>query len=424
MCALFPAIAQAADWYVVAGAAPASGSGTKADPFSQLSGLAAVVRSGDTVHFSSGVHVVAEPLPVYAQTQWLGGYDAQFGKRDVLATPTVFRGDGTFAFLALSSSSNDVVVEGVVFDTSEQAFSGSCQGCMNPIVSGKPYIELRDAGRATFRHTAFVNAPSGAVSGSISSTLLFDNVVFMNVRPQAVSVTGSCGYATPLCAELVVKHTLVLWAWRATPAIDAAAGDALVVGAGVRADVRESIFAYADGAAIALVGEPRSLAVAQLVVFDNAKGDVWFAADAKATVAKSVLIHELKEGRGVDAVRDPGRMQRLALPWDSAYLDRYLKRSPATFYGARVDVQKAWMMSPLAAVGPQTPAQSAWTYQAAVDGRTAPASVPAVELPSAVDAASAAEKMPAHGKAKTLKGKSKDPSHYGQGRKAKGKRRK
>lgn len=417
-------MAYPADWYVVPGGVSAAGTGTKADPFSQLTALTAVVKSGDTVHLSSGVHVLAEPLPAHAQTQWLGGYDVQFSKRDVLAFPAVLRGDGSFSFLTLSSSTNDVVVEGVVFDTAAQAFSGSCSGCMNSVVSGKPYIEMRDAGRATFRHTAFVNAPSGAVSGSSSSTLLFDNVAFMNVRPHAVSLTGSCGYATPLCAELVVKHSLVLWAWRATPAADAGAGDALVVGAGVRADVRESIFAYADGAAIALVGEPRSLSVAQLVVFDNAKGDVWFAPDAKVAIAKSVLIHELREGRGVDAVRDPGRMQRLALPWDSVYLDRYLKRSPATFYGARVDVQKAWMMSPLAAVGPQTPAQSAWTYQAAVDGRTMPASGPVLDPPAAVDASSAAEKMPAHGKAKTLKGKSKDPSRHGQGRKAKGKRRK
>lgn len=434
--------ALAAEWFVVpetskfaVESASTNGAGKLGDrerPFVGIEALRTALGPGDTVKLQAGTYAAKSAWPIRSRTRWLGGWSPGFSSRDVQASPSLIRTDGTASVFAITSQMDDVFFEGLVFDSEPSLFGPSCFECMNSITGKKPYITLEAAGRVTFRSSAFVNATEGAIAGSSGSTLLVDNVSFTNMRPFAIRLDGSCGYATPLCSSLQVEHSSLVWTAR-LPADRAQGGGArtelghaIVIGSGVRAAISNSVIAYAAGSGVFMFEQPATLSLNEVVTFDNFGQDVWPLSSTGTPTPAAMPVEALVVGQHVEQKLGRTRTERIALPFDSAYLQRFLKREPV-YHAPYYPPQRAWLISPLAEAGAQTVKGSALTYAAAVAGAASAVAPerPSSDAPEAEAAVAedkvANEKVPAATKAKTLSGKRRreetKPSKRGKGRK-------
>jgi hypothetical protein len=121
----------------------------------------------------------------------------------------------------------------------------------------------------------------------------------------------------------------------------------------------------------------QELAINSIVTFDNRMGDVGLVSSTGLKAQAIAMVSELVGVRG----RGPfGRMERLALPWDPDYLNRFLSRAQKPFYGARLPVERAFFLSPAKDAGMKALPGSRLTYEAAVSGAVPIARAPAAEI--------------------------------------------
>ncbi len=317
--------------------------------------------------YSLGTHCII----TQRRLQLHGGYAPSFKERDELATPT--RLVAKRSALWLGERSDDVLIQGLIIDGAGSDAFGSqiCHECLRGAYDASTQtalVVLDKTGRARFQNVIFVNGSGGAVAGDGRGSVSFDNVAMINMRPFAISVTGACGYSAPQCMDLSVKNASFVWTWRSAPEEGSPGGSAIVVGQGVAARIDRTVIAYADRVGVELDGnDPQEATIGSSVVFDNRGGDFGRVASGKLEVSTP----------------DGVRMERLAMPWDQQYLQRFIARGERTFYGGRLAPERAYFLSPAKDAGMKTVPGSRMTYEVAVMGGVAAqrAAEPVVETP-------------------------------------------
>jgi hypothetical protein len=305
--------------------------------------------------YSLGTHCIVTQRRLQLQ----GGYSASFKERDELATPT--RIVAKRSALWLGERSDDVLIQGLVIDGAGSDAFGSqvCSECLRGAhdpSTQPPLVVLDKTGRARFQNVIFVNGPGGGVAGEGRGSVSFDNVAMVNMRPFALSVSGACGYSAPQCMDLSVKNASFVWTWRSAPEEGSPGGSAIVIGQGVAARIDRAVMAYADRVAVELDGnDPQEATLGSSVVFDNRAGDFGRVVSGKL---------EVSTPEGV-------RMERLAMPWEQSYLQRFITRAERIFYGGKLAPERAYFLSPAKDAGMKAIPGSRMTYEAAALGGVA-----------------------------------------------------
>ena len=363
-------VAQAATHYVATSGSRDAAASDPSAPTSDVCKAIHQAKDGDQVWIGEGNYTLSAHCTIaQRRLQILGGYGAGFKERDPLGT--ISKLAVKKAAFWLGEKADDVSFEGLLIDggSSDAYGPGVCSECLRGVynpVTDVPLVMLDKTGRARFANMIFVNAPGGAVAGEVRGAVSFDNVAMVNSRPFALKIAGACGYSAPQCVDLSLKNASFVWAWRQAPEDAAPGGSSVIVGQGVFARIERSVFAYADRVAVELDGNaPQELALASIITFDNRQGDVGLAA---AGALKAQPIALVGADVGVRGAGPFGRMERLALPWDPDYLQRYLARAQRMFYGARLSADRAYFLSPAQDAGMKALPGSRLSYEVAVNG--------------------------------------------------------
>jgi hypothetical protein len=378
---------EAATLYVSPGA-PIDGNALSAkSPSGDMCQTLANAKDGDSLWISEGTFTTAVTCHVQKRRLTIqGGYKADFSARDAFAQPTRFAraGKSSAAFLRIASGADDVTLDGLVFDGAvADAYQGSCPDCLVGSYDAQrhpPLVEVEGASRVRLKSIVWVNATGGALLAKSTGLLQVENASVVNSRPFAIKVAGACGYASPQCFELVLRQSSIVWTWRESNSESANGGSAIVVGAGTLARIEKSVIAYSDRVAVELDGAlPQQVSASQLIVFDNVAGDF---GQVQNGVLNAAPISSAGAEQGLQSLGElPGRMERLALPWDSEYLQRYLGRTRKLFYAGKLAWERAFMISPVADIGLKAPSGSRFTYDMAVAGGPTNGRVPEVREP-------------------------------------------
>lgn len=379
--------AQASTIYVSTSRGNDLGAGTKDAPLATIAAGVGRAKSGDTVAIAEGLYTLNGSLQLKGRIILQGGWRADFTQRDAFVTASRVTSTVPQApVLELTAQAEDITIDGLMLDGSVGAFANtSCAECLaapyNPAMAA-PLVSIAQSGRVLIHDSVIMNAPGGGIRADLLGTVQLDNVALINTRPFAISATANCGYASPVCGDFSVRNASILWAWRDSVDAGAGGGSAIIVGAGVRARIQQTIIAYSDRMAIELTPGAHEVMLKSLVVFDNRSGDV---GSAGKDGIKSVPINAASEAIGLSGTGPYGRMERLAMPWDSDYLQRFLARTSTPFYGARLAANRGFMISPVVDAGLKTPVGSQMSYALAVSGgkpaAPAPASPPTAAEP-------------------------------------------
>ena len=373
------------------------GAGTKDAPLATISAGVGRAKNGDTVAIAEGLYTQNGSLQLKGRIVLQGGWRADFSLRDAFVNASRVTSNVPQApLLELSSQAEDVTLDGLILDGSVGAYANTtCTDCFaapyNPSVAA-PLVSIAQSGRVLIHDSVIINAPGGGVRADLLGSVQLDNVALINTRPYAISATANCGYASPVCGDFTVRAASILWAWRESADPNAAGGSAIIVGAGVRARIEQSVIAYSDRMAIELAPGAHEVMLKSLVVFDNRAGDV---GSAGKDGIKSLPINAASEAIGLSGAGPYGRMERLAMPWDPDYLQRFLNRASTPFYGTRVGANRGFMISPVVDAGLKTPVGSQMSYALAVSGAKPSLPVP-VSSPAVVESSNK-KKLAKHG---------------------------
>jgi len=246
------------DWFVRVGAPGGDGSREKPfrDPYQALERC----EAGDAIHLTEGEYVGRLrsgrwriDMPYVAM---LGGYDAEFARRDPWAHPTRllcpadYKGARGGYTLQGDGDHRGAIVDGLVFDKATNNVYGK-DGSLDVGRSDKTEHLWLSQPECVVRNCAFVNGAMGAVLLANGQTA--ENNVFLNHATQTVEVQS--GHSIVAC---VVRRNTMAFAWDRRPG-SGTNGSLLRLKGDARARVEENVFAYADNDAIRLETDPREV---------------------------------------------------------------------------------------------------------------------------------------------------------------------
>ncbi len=248
-------LAQAAETlYVSRNTGNNRNAGTKEAPFKNLQKALDVAQDGATILVAEGNYyglmncgniIIKKPVTI------MGGYSADFSKRDILNTPTMIqptatsngtsKGSGTIQICSVVAPKGQVVIDGLIMERGNSisynaAHEGQPEGVdcplMNPIgtkgIGGEDLTEQQVLTSETnmiyfdgkngiinntnviIRNCAFINAPSYGIVGLLKGSLTVENNIFVNVRMAAMDVRGS---DPNVMTTVNFKNNTVMFVW-------------------------------------------------------------------------------------------------------------------------------------------------------------------------------------------------------------------
>ncbi|MBP3708901.1 MAG: right-handed parallel beta-helix repeat-containing protein [Treponema sp.] len=223
--------------------------GSKSAPLKNIQKAIDNAANGDTIYVAEGNYfgtlnkgniIVSKPVKI------MGGYSADFSKRDILKYKTLVQptpesngtasGQGTIQITA--TVAGDVVLDGLLIDRGNSiAYNASGDGkpsgvespMMQPIGgSGIGGADLKTqnvhttetaevyignpACNITIRNCAFVNAPNYGIMGTSKTDIKIENCIFINCRMAAVQVRGGRADSQKNI-RIDFKNNTILFAW-------------------------------------------------------------------------------------------------------------------------------------------------------------------------------------------------------------------
>lgn len=317
--------AQGRDWFVRAGASGGDGSREKPfrDPFQALERC----EAGDTIHVAQGEYVgklrAGHWVVDCPDIALLGGYDAEFERRDpwrlpsLLYTPEDFKGMRASMTLEGSDDHTGCIVDGFVFDKKLNNKYQANGDLMVRESEKKPHLWLSSPG-CVVRNCVFVNGSEGAIR--VGSAQTVENCIFLNHYLRAVVAQLAHDQELPF----VFRNNTVAFAWE--PLFGQGMGrqgDLLVLEGGLRAIVDGNIFEFADNHAIRLDAEPKDVELTNNVFAHNLWAEVY-------RTAGSLVVDNNSFGalRELGWKRIEGNLQLIpGLPLEQSWFDVYLNRT-------------------------------------------------------------------------------------------------
>lgn len=241
------------DWFVRAGAS--GGDGTREKPFRDPFQALERCTAGDSIHVATGEYTGKSKAGRWTiempHVALLGGYDAEFTRRDPwqqptrLLCPTDFRGRRVGYTLAGGSDHTGAIVDGFVFDKRGDNVYGEGGGLDVGQSDKTEHLWLSRPG-CELRNCVFVNGAAAAVR--LASAQIVENCVFVNHVGRTVVVERGHGGA-----PFVFRDNTALFAWSTRFGQGrGASGNLLRLTIGVRAEIVGNRFGYADNDAVQL----------------------------------------------------------------------------------------------------------------------------------------------------------------------------
>lgn len=241
------ALSSAPKFYVSLSSGSNRAEGTREDPFKNIQKALDVAPEGALILVSEGNYfgtlrsgniIVEKPVTI------LGGYNADFTERDVLKYKTTVcpsaasnetqSGKGTLQ-IKVRRPGAKVTLDGLLFDRGHSiAYNPDGEGkpegvetpAMQPLgTEGKGGEKLDETTKTAqtaiifldncqseveIRNCAFVNAPDGAIRGTVGAGVEIVNNVFVNLRKSAVEISGSMIARN---ADIRFSYNTVLFVW-------------------------------------------------------------------------------------------------------------------------------------------------------------------------------------------------------------------
>lgn len=282
--------AEAADWYVRAGAK--GGDGSLERPFKGIYKALGKAVKGDVVHVAGGDYsgklgagfIVVETPGLTL----LGGYDEAFTTRDPFAHPTrIFKDETSKAqgldvgLVKLEGDYRGLVIDGFVLDsTGRNAYDekGDLQVTLSakkpPITLSQPDCHLRNCIVLNAAHTAVI------VRGAGSSV---ENCLILNAVYSGIHALGDSG-AEATSSPILLRNNTVLFTWKK----GATGGYGIDLGTGCQVTMQGNLLGYNEGYAVSnqLNHESESVHVLErCAMFQNKLGNyVFYAAENGTTL--------------------------------------------------------------------------------------------------------------------------------------------
>lgn len=316
----------AADWFVRAGAQ--NGDGSQSKPFSDPWQALERCQAGDAIHIAEGKYfgrlgVGMWEVP-FDKVQLLGGYAADFSKRNPWAHPTQLLWDKDSKNRPNQARvlvrGKGVVIDGVAIDMRDQNeyVDAELSGRKDRHVE-ETAISLNHPG--TVRNCIVVNACQECVVTPCGSTI--ENNLFVNALIYAVKVTGNLH---DLKAVTGIRNNTILFTWdNKSPGQGSYRGSAVHLGQQVNADITGNILANNDNAAVYSNGALDRTSITKNAFAMNLFANLLSDTDGVKAVVDDQSM-ELLEEVGLKAI-DGNQVVAHELPIDAAWLDLYSKRT-------------------------------------------------------------------------------------------------
>ena len=204
MMLLMTTAMMAGDIYVSIGTGNNGNDGTRLKPLKNIDKALKKSKAGDTIHIASGNYFgmrgkgyLEAPVPV----RLLGGYSADFTKRNVLKYLTLIQPDNKSAAKSRkalltfkkSAKGNKILVDGLVFDmgkrNSYSDSAGKPEGCITGLLHLPPRFNRKKGNKPTVTEQC-IYFPSTASAGDV----LIQNCVFINGAKFAIQGGHKQGY--------------------------------------------------------------------------------------------------------------------------------------------------------------------------------------------------------------------------------------
>ncbi len=360
LLALTPTAPAGRDWFVREGA---TGDGTKDKPFGDPWEALEKCEAGDALHIAAGRYVgklqTGQWTIPFDGIQVLGGYSADFTKRDPWANPSRLVYDKNAKNWPKDAriwvTVKDVVIDGLVVDVQEQNGYEKDPPGRQPKSLDSGEAALRSVLPLTVRNCVFLNTGREAIVCGGGSTI--ENNLFMNTFDSAVKLNG------PATAPVAtIKGNTFVWSW-----CDRAPGKGRYSGAGVSlggpANITNNIFAHCDNNAIYCTIKPDKTSIQNNVFSMNLWSNFKMFLEGR-DVAVDDKSMELLEEAGLKAF-EGNEVVNPELPLDPAWMDGTAKRSAGT--GGKVTMDdwnkyRQLMGLPMIATGGTPPSGVAPAY--------------------------------------------------------------
>lgn len=244
-CSLVAVFALGADLYVSKDKGSNKNTGTKDAPVKNIQKAIDIANEGDIIHIATGRYFGPMDrgyLELKKSITLLGGYDADFVKRDVIKYPVLIQ--PTNAANATSSSKplldiqtenlpgSNIIIDGLIFDKGESNSyhekDGKPEGVgtgvlMNPPGKGMssyqtastPLIKGRANSDITIQNCFFLNSPNYAILlGNRRGNIVIRNNVFVANAYAAVEIFGTAN--KPHQTKLELSYNTILFNWSRT----------------------------------------------------------------------------------------------------------------------------------------------------------------------------------------------------------------
>ena len=351
----------AKDLYVSASTGNNDNDGSKAQPLKNLERALKDAKVGDTIHVAEGNYFglrgkgyleVPEPVTL------LGGYAADFSKRDVMAHPTLIQPDNASAAksrkalitLKKSKKGQHFMIDGFVIDmglrNSYDASKGKPEGVetgvlllppqFNKAAGDKPtvteqclYIENpASSGDVTVQNNVFANCAKFAIQGGHKAgNFKIHNNVFVANRMASIEVFGTGGTKGPKGptakdGEVEISYNTILFSWSRTKDFkDMGYGARIMTKLGY--NIHHNIFLgnLITGVDHTRFNKNEWIKIDSNVFFANKQGDLLLS-EAGNVQMERVNVSDFGDLEFASASGNTGKA--LKLPVDSAYLQGFL----------------------------------------------------------------------------------------------------
>lgn len=349
------------DWFVTAGS---DGDGSKGKPFGDPWEALEKCEAGDAIHIAEGRYTgklqTGQWTIGFDGIKLLGGYNADFTKRDPWAHPSKLvydRNSKNFPKDARIwvNPAKDVTIDGLIIDVAEQNQYDADPPGRAPRSLDSGEAAMRASHPVTVRNCVFVNTGREAIVTAAGS--LIENNLFLNTFDTAIRVQG-----TPTSPVTTIKNNTFAWSW-----CDRAPGKGRYSGSGVAVgapcNITQNIFAHMDNNAIYCTIKPEKTSITKNVFWMNMWSNLKMFVEGR-DVAVDDKSMELLEEAGLKAY-DENEVVNPELPLDPAWMDGTAKRSAGT--GGKVTMDdwnkyRQLMGLPLIATGGTPPSGVAPQY--------------------------------------------------------------
>lgn len=316
------------DWFVKAGAQGGDGSREKPfrDPFQALERA----EAGDMIHVAAGEYNGKLRAGNWridtTNISLLGGYDADFKTRNPWKNPTYLKTAADFkgrrGGYTISGDQDDhsgAIIDGFVFDKRGNNIYTSTGDLDYSRSDKSDHIWLARPG-CIIRNNVFLNGAEGALRLGGSGQLV-ENNIFINHWQKTVDAQGGFG-----SDPFVFRNNTAAFAWDMRFGGGKTGGNLLILQTGIRAQVDNNIFAFADNDAIRLNTQAKDVELTRNVFSHNLwsnvqKPDGWISVDDKEFAKLADFGWKRLEGNQVISP---------ALPIDQKWFDVYLGRTAYT----------------------------------------------------------------------------------------------